>query len=188
VKIPVSVKLGPVYTNPLNVVTRLDAAGASAFVLFNRLWHPEIDIDAETTSFPFRLSSSGEHGLALRYVGLFAGEVNAPLCAASGIHEGSEAIQLLLAGADTFQVVSALYHYGLQIEKILGDIEIWMDRKGCESIDQFRGKLSAANSEESWTYRRAQYVRHLVNNKDYITRSMALQIGRDEDAGSDSSV
>ena len=38
VKIPVSVKLSPFYTNTLNFIKQLDEAGADGFVLFNRFF------------------------------------------------------------------------------------------------------------------------------------------------------
>ena len=71
--------------------------------------------------------------------------------------------------------MSALYLNGVgHIQSILKEIEAWMDRKGYDSIDQFRGKLNVANSKEKWTYKRAQYVRHLLNSEKYIRRDSAL--------------
>ena len=48
-RIPFSVKLSVFYTNPLNVIRRMDDAGASGFVLFNRMVEPDIDIPARST-------------------------------------------------------------------------------------------------------------------------------------------
>ena len=53
VKIPVSVKLSPYYTNPLKLISDMDKAGASAFVLFNRLFQPDIDVQTEEHNFPY---------------------------------------------------------------------------------------------------------------------------------------
>jgi dihydroorotate dehydrogenase (fumarate) len=175
VKIPVSVKLSPFYTSPLNVVKKMDGTGAAGFVLFNRLWHPAVDIDKEKMDFPFHLSDSSDHGLSLRYVGMLSGSVNGSLCASNGIHTGADAVELILAGADVFQTVSSLYLKGVEnIGTILKDIETWMDRKGYAKLDDFRGKLNYAGSKDKWTFKRAQYVRHLLNSGKYIDRSSAL--------------
>jgi len=47
VKIPVSIKLSPFYTNVLKTIKDFDDAGADAFVMFNRLFEPDIDVEAE---------------------------------------------------------------------------------------------------------------------------------------------
>ena len=64
VAIPVSVKLSPYYTNPLNMVSRLAAAGADGVVLFNRLFQPDVSTDTEKHVFPMNLSAPGHCRLA----------------------------------------------------------------------------------------------------------------------------
>ena len=175
VKVPVSVKLSPFYTSPLNIVKTMDSAGVDGFVLFNRLWHPEIAIDQEKMSFPFHLSTPDDLGLPIRYVGLLSGQVKASLCASNGVHTGADGIRTILAGADVFQVVSTLFLNGTkQIQSILSEMEAWIDGKGYSSLADFRGKLSYGNSSEKWTFKRAQYVRHLLNSSEYIKRTSAL--------------
>ncbi|MFW5687946.1 MAG: dihydroorotate dehydrogenase-like protein [Spirochaetota bacterium] len=175
VKIPVSVKLSPFYSSPLNQVKKLDEAGAAGFVIFNRLWHPEIEVDREKMNFPFHLSSSEDLGLPIRYVGLLSEKVKGSLCASNGVHTGTDAVQTILAGADVVQSVSTFYKKGVaQASQMLKEMETWMDRKGYSSLGDFRGKLNYVNSNEKWTFKRAQYVRHLLNSEEYIKRSSAL--------------
>ncbi len=175
VKIPVSVKLSPFYTSPLNVIKRMDETGVSGFVVFNRLWHPEIATDREKMSFPFHLSSDSDRGLATRYAALLSGRIKSSICASNGVHNGSDAVEMILAGADVVQAVSTFYINGVaHAKKMLGDIATWMDRKGYASLSDFRGKLSYGKSSEKWTFKRAQYVRHLLNSEEYIKRSSAL--------------
>lgn len=175
VKIPVSVKLSPFYTSPLNVVKRLDDVGAAAFVIFNRLWHPEIEVDREKMNFPFHLSSPADLGLPIRYVGLLSENTKGSLCASNGVHSGTDAVQAILAGADVVQSVSTFYKNGVaNAGKMLQEIEAWMDRKGYGSLGDFRAKLNYNNAKEKWTFKRAQYVRHLLNSEEYIKRSSAL--------------
>ncbi len=175
VKIPVSAKLSPFYTSPLNVIKRMDEAGTAGFVIFNRLFHPSFDIDKETTAFPFNLSSPNDHRLPIRYVGLLAERLKGSICASNGIHTGADAIEVLLAGANVFQAVSTLYINGVDhIKTMLEDMETWMDRKGYGSLSDFRGKLSVARSDDKWTYKRAQYVKMLLQADKYVQRQTAL--------------
>lgn len=171
VSIPISVKLSPFYTSPLEVIKRMDDLGVNGFVLFNRLFHPSFNIEKETGQYPFNLSTSNDHRLALRFVGLLAGEVKGSLCASNGIHTGEDAIEVLLAGADVFQAVSTIYRNRIDvIGTVLKDIEAWMDRKGYKTLADFRGKLSVAKTPDRWTYRRAQYVKMLLRSDDHVAR------------------
>ncbi len=171
VKVPVSVKLSAFYTSPLEFISRMDATGAAGFVLFNRLFHPSFNIEKETGQYPFNLSTSGDHRLALRFVGLLHGKLKGSICASNGIHTGDDAIEALLAGADVFQAVSTLYRNRVNvIGTVLKDIDAWMDRKGYKDLDAFRGKLSVEKTSDKWTYRRAQYVKMLLKADDYVAR------------------
>jgi dihydroorotate dehydrogenase (fumarate) len=171
VKLPVSVKLSPFYTNPLEFVKRLDTLGVNAFVLFNRPFEPSIDIELEKSDMPFNLSGPNDHRLALRFVGLMSGKVNGSLCASNGIHSASNAIEMLLAGADAFQVVSILYRSSVgSIKTILDELNAWMDKKGYKTLDDFRGKLDAENNPDKNAYRRTQYVKLLVHPESHLKK------------------
>lgn len=171
VKIPVSVKLSSFYTNPIEVVKRMDSIGVNGFVLFNRMFHPTYNIAAETLEYPFNLSNLNDHRMALRFAALLSGELTGSICASNGIHTGSDAVEVLLAGADVFQCVSTIYlnDYDV-IGRILSELSTWMDRRGYPEIDDFRGKLNARNSGNQWTFRRAQYVKMLLNSEKYLQR------------------
>lgn len=171
VNIPVSVKLSPFYTNILNVVDEMDKNGADGFVLFNRIFQPDIDIEREELVFPWFLSNEGDYRLVLRYAGMLYGNINAGICGNTGVFKGSEAIQLLLAGVDAVQVVSTLYRNGIgQISSIIGDIEKWMDRKGYRQISDFKGKLSKKNINDPFAYKRSQYVDILMKSNDIFKK------------------
>lgn len=169
VKIPVSVKLSPYYSNPLKLLSDLDNAGADAFILFNRLFQPDIDIETESHNFPYNLSNKEDHRLPLRFAGLLYGNTNASICANSGIISGSDAIKMILAGADAVQIVSTLYLNQIEvITSILGEIEKWMGSKGYETVDSFRGKLSRKNSESKLPYHRAQYMDFMMTTSEIL--------------------
>ncbi|MBN1155638.1 dihydroorotate dehydrogenase-like protein [candidate division KSB1 bacterium] len=163
VNVPFSVKLSPFYSNPLHFIARLDKENVAGFVLFNQLFQPDIDTATEKNCYPFYLSDAKDHRLPLRFAGLLYGQVNADLCANTGIFTGQDVVKMLLAGADCVQVVSTLYKNGIDyISTMLGDIESWMKAKGYKKLEDFRGKLSRKNSADPWIYKRAQYVRLLL--------------------------
>jgi dihydroorotate dehydrogenase (fumarate) len=168
VKIPVSVKLSPFYTNMMNVVTRMDKEGADGFVLFNRLFQPDIDIHTEELKLPYNLSCKGDNRLSLRFAGLLAGNVKGSVCSNTGIIDGEDVVAMLLAGADAVQVVSTIYKNGVgQITSILEFIDKFMRDKNYQSIADFKGKLSKKNLNEPYAYRRAQYVDFLMRSKEF---------------------
>ncbi len=104
VKIPVSVKLSPFYTNVLKTIKDFDDAGADAFILFNRLFEPDIDVEAEKHVSPWNLSTHSDHRLSIRYIGLTYGNLNASVAANNGIYEGIDIIKMILAGATAVAV------------------------------------------------------------------------------------
>jgi len=164
VKIPVAVKLSPFYSNPLQLIHDLDKAGADAFVLFNRLFQPDIDVHKEEHIFPFNLSNAEDKRLPMRFAGLLHGNINASICSSSGVFSGYDVVKMLLAGADCVQVVSILYLNQIEIiEAILQKLEEWMDTKGYKTIDSFRGKLSNKKTQNKLPYQRAQYSDILMN-------------------------
>lgn len=159
VKIPVAVKLSPFYTNPLKFITRLDDSDADAFVLFNRLFQPDIDVSTEEHIFPYSLSNAEDSRLPLRFSGLLYNNAKASVCASSGIFSGYDVVKMILAGANAVQVVSTLYlNQVTVIESMLQEIEKWMDSKGYDKIDSFRGKLSKYRADDTLPFHRSQYI------------------------------
>jgi dihydroorotate dehydrogenase (fumarate) len=171
VKIPVSVKLSPFYTNTLNFVKKLDEAGVDGFVMFNRFFQPEIDIETENFHFPWELSQPRDHHLSLRYTGLLHGNIEASICASRGIYTSEDVIRLILAGADVVQIVSAVYKKELSyVATMLEGIHTWMDNKGYKNLNDFRGKLSRKNLKDPFTYQRAQYVDILAKSEEIFKK------------------
>ena len=171
VKLPIAVKLSPYYTNPIYVIKEMDKMGVNAFVLFNKLFQPEIDIDEEKMRFPYNLSHSDENRFPLRIAGLLYNNINADVCSSRGIFTGEDVISMLLAGAGCVQVVSTLYKNKIeQITAILTDMDRWMNAKGYSKLDDFRGKMSKENIDDPFAYQRAQYVDILMNSEQIFKK------------------
>ncbi len=163
VKIPVAIKMSLFYTTPITVARKFSDAGAQGLVLFNKFFQPDIDVEKETNTLPLNLSTSTANRLPLRYAGLLYGNVNACICASSGIMDGLDVAKMLLAGADVVQVVSTLYKNRItQLGRLVSDLSNWMDAKGYENINAFKGKMSRQKSDDPWVYKRAQYAKLLM--------------------------
>jgi dihydroorotate dehydrogenase (fumarate) len=165
VKIPVSVKLSPYYSNLPNFVNRLNNAGTQGIVLFSKFFQPDVDIDHMKHESPWNLSNDKEYRMALRFSGLLFGEGQGDVIASCGIMEGDDVIKLLLAGAQAVQVVSTLYKNGFdRIDEINSSLLAWMNYHGFTSIDDFRGRLSRKSTANPMIYKRAQYIDMMLNS------------------------
>ena len=171
-KIPICVKLSPFYTNPLDVIKKMDSKEVQSFVIFNRMFQPDIDIEKEELIQSLVLSNSSDSRQTLQFTGLLYGNIAADICGCSGIMNGADAIKMLLAGATTFEVVSTIYQNGVgQITTIIKELDTWMNEKGYKSIEDFRGKLAKKNLKDPFAYRRAQYIEILMRTNEVVRKT-----------------
>ncbi len=175
IKIPIAVKLSPFYANPLNLIHRMDEVGVNAFVLFNRLFHPEIDIQKERHVSPLNLSQEEDSRLPLRFTGLLHGNIKADICSSTGIFSGGQIIQMILAGSTAVQAVSALYRNGLpRIGGMLHEVQAWMEAKGYQQLNDFRGTMDQKHSTDPLAYTHAQYAHLLMNPEEVVQNAPVL--------------
>ena len=161
VSIPVSIKISYYFSNLATMITRLDKTGIKGMVLFNRFYSPDIDIDSFQVTSGSVLSTPGDLALSLRWIAIMAERVDCDLAASTGIHDAPGVIKQILAGASAVQVVSAIYkHGGEKIAEMLHQMESWMGKHGFDSIDQFRGKMSQASSDNPAAFERVQFMKY----------------------------
>lgn len=166
VSIPVSVKLSPFYTSPLNVARQLSQDGVDGLVLFNRFLQPDIDPVSESLKNEMVYSTSAEIKVPLRHIALLYGRIDSDLAITSGVHSGLDAVKAILAGASVVQTASALLMNGIPyLSTMLREIEAWMDERGYATLGDFRGKLSQRDAEDPFVFERAQYVKLLRSQK-----------------------
>jgi dihydroorotate dehydrogenase (fumarate) len=171
VKIPVAVKLSSFYTNPLRHISDLDKAGADGFVLFNRLFQPDINIEKQQHQYPYNLSNPEDNRLPLRFAGLLYSNIRASICTNSGIFSGRDVIKMILAGADCVEVVSTLYLNQIEvISSIVQEIEKWMDSNEYHTINSYKGKLSRKNTKSELPYHRAQYIDFMMSTSEILKK------------------
>ena len=100
--------------------------------------------------------------LPLRWIGILYGRVRANLAASGGIHRGSDAVKMLLAGADVTMLCSVLLRHGIEdirvLERELGE---WLERNRHESIEAVKGLVSHKNCSNPSAFERAHYARAL---------------------------
>jgi dihydroorotate dehydrogenase (fumarate) len=163
IHIPVAVKLSPYFSNMANMAKRFDEAGASALVLFNRFYQPDIDLETLEVRPNILLSTPAAQRLPMRWIAILYGHLNADLAATGGIHSGQDAVKMLLAGATVTMMASALLRNGVaHIRTVENELRQWMTEHEYETVAQMRGALSQLNADDPTAYERAQYMKALT--------------------------
>jgi dihydroorotate dehydrogenase (fumarate) len=160
VNIPVAVKLSPFFSSFANMAQRLDAAGANGLVLFNRFYQPDVNLETLEINPNILLSTPMAMRVPLRWVAILHGRIKASIAATSGVHRASDALKMLMAGADVTMLCSVIIRHGIkQIIDIEKDMSGWLEEHEYESIAQLKGSLSQKNCEDPSAFERAQYMR-----------------------------
>jgi len=159
ISIPINMKLSPSFSSVGHMVGLIEAAGAKGVALFNRFYQPDINIDSMRLQPSLHPSTSADALLAMRWIALLHGRTGLSLGATGGIHTAEDAIKLLLAGADVVHLCSALLSKGpAYMGTVLAGIKEWMEGHGFESVDDFRGRVSALAVPNPAELERANYV------------------------------
>ena len=163
VKIPVAVKLSPYFTNFAHFAKRADHLGVNGLVLFNRFYQPDIELETLEISPNILLSTPMAMRLPMRWIAMLYGRIGANLAATSGIHRATDALKMLMAGADVTMLCSILLRRGIDHIKVLeNEMRIWMEEHGYESVEQLKGSMSQKNCPDPSAFERAQYMRALA--------------------------
>ncbi|KOH42650.1 dihydroorotate dehydrogenase-like protein [Sunxiuqinia dokdonensis] len=166
VSIPVTIKISHYFSNLAAMIKALSETGIAGISLFNRFYSPDIDIQNEKMISADVLSHASDYLLPLRWTGILSSQTSCPLAATGGIHSAETAIKFLLAGASAVQVASVLYNGGTEaIAGMNQEIATWMDAKGYDKIDDFKGKLAIRDKHVA-LYERAQFMKYFTQ-KDF---------------------
>lgn len=167
VKIPVIMKLGDNLTNPIALIDQLYANGAAAVVMFNRFYQPDINIEKMTQISGNVFSNESNLANVLRWIGIASANLKKMDYAASGgIHSPEGVVKAILAGASAVEICSALYQSSyFIIEEYLRFLNLWMDRKGMETINQFKGILNVSDPKGVNTFERTQFLKYFSSRE-----------------------
>jgi dihydroorotate dehydrogenase (fumarate) len=168
VDLPIIMKLGANLTNPIALIQQLYAHGASAVVLFNRTYQPDIDIEKMEYTTGNVFSNPSDLSQRIRWAAIAAQQVpRLNLAVSGGVHTGEDMVKSLLAGAGAVEVCSAIYQGGdAAIQKMLTALEQWMGRKQYDSIEQFEGIMSKGVSYGYTYFERTQFMKYFSGKED----------------------
>jgi dihydroorotate dehydrogenase (fumarate) len=163
VTIPVAVKLSPFFSNLSNMAKQLDDAGANGLVLFNRFYRPDIELETLEINPNILLSTPMSMRLPLRWIAILHGRVCASLAATGGIHRATDALKMLMGGADVTMLCSVLIRHGIRhISFIEQDLVTWMEQHEYESVEQLKGSMSQKNVADPSAFERSQYLKAIA--------------------------
>jgi dihydroorotate dehydrogenase (fumarate) len=163
VSIPVAVKVAPYFSAMANMAARLTRAGARGLVLFNRFVQPDILLDELEVAPHLVLSTSDELRLALRWIAILRGRIDASLAATGGAHTSDDVLKLLLAGADCVMLASSLLAKGPDhVGTLVRGVQKWMAEREYESVAQMKGSLSQQSCPDPAEFERANYMKALT--------------------------
>jgi dihydroorotate dehydrogenase (fumarate) len=161
ISIPFALKISYYFSGLANFIYKLSQTDASAVVLFNRFFSPDVDIEKERI-VPGDIYSCKELNImSIRWIGILYEKIRMDLAASRGIYDGETMIKNLLVGAQVVQVVSTVYKNGPGIiTEMLDTLKEWMKRHKYNSIADFRGHTSQHNIKNPVLYERTQFMKY----------------------------
>jgi dihydroorotate dehydrogenase (fumarate) len=162
VRIPIAVKLGPYFTSCANFVRKLSEAGADGIVIFNRFYQPDFDLEEMEVVPNLILSSPHELRLRLHWAAILYHQVETYIAITGGVHDSTDVLKCMMAGAHVAMMTSALLKYGIEhIGVVLAGMEAWMTEHEYVSVKQMRGSMSMVNVEDPRAFLRGNYLKML---------------------------
>jgi dihydroorotate dehydrogenase (fumarate) len=157
-RIPVAVKLSPLFTAFAHFARQLDAAGANGLVLFTRFHRVDIDVVELEVVRTLAPSDPSDLALRLRGVAAIAGRVEASLAVTGGVHTALDVVKATMAGAHATHLVSALVGNGPRhLRTVRAELEVWMAENEWSSLDEMRGNMSFGRVPDPAAYERANF-------------------------------
>lgn len=151
--IPIIIKLAPNVPSIARIAVAVVEAGADALCVINTM--PGMVIDTESGQPILANRSGGLSGPAIKPIAIKCvydvrkACPDIPIIGTGGVTNGTDAIEMLMAGATAVGVGSAIYYRGVDaISEIKEEMESWMVERGIHSPDEIRG---LAHAEPAYT-------------------------------------
>ena len=169
-RIPLVVKLSPFFTSINEMAMKLtQIGGANGLVIFDRFYYPDFDIYNLKLDSALQLSSSFEARLPLRWISILYNKLPASIAASTGVHNHTDLIKYILAGADVVMCASCLMKHGIPyLGCLLAGLENWLKNNKYKSIKEIRGLMSKDNVTNPEELDKLPYMRILKNS--FITQ------------------
>jgi dihydroorotate dehydrogenase (NAD+) catalytic subunit len=139
-KLPVIAKLSPNVYNIVEIALAAQQAGADALCLINTVG-PGMAIDARMVKPVLFNKFGGLSGpcikpIALKLIYQTYSAIDIPILGMGGVTYGEDAAEMLMAGATTIGVGTAVYYRGIEVfDKINNEIIQFMDENGYDSVN-----------------------------------------------------
>ncbi len=143
-KKPVMMKLSPNVTNIAEIAKAVEAEGADAVSLINTLLGMRIDIKTRRPILHNNvggLSVPAVFPVAVRMVWRVANAVKIPVCGMGGISTWQDAVEMMMAGASTFQIGAALFADPMAPVKIIEGLEKYVQDNGLSNLQEIVGTV-----------------------------------------------
>jgi dihydroorotate dehydrogenase (fumarate) len=164
VSLPVAIKLTPFFTNLAHMTRRLDQAGASGLVLFNRFYQPDLDPVTLKVRSETLLGTSQDSRLALHWIALLYGSIRADLAATGGIYTVEDVVKMLMAGAKVTMLASVLLKEGIDhLSTLEKNLRAWLDQNDYSSVADLQGIISQFRSKDPGAFERSAYIRAITS-------------------------
>ena len=140
--VPVMVKLSPNVTDVTEIARAVEGAGADALSLINTIRGMRIDVN--TRRPVLKMNTGGLSGpavlpVAVRMVWEAAQAVKLPILGMGGVSKGTDAAQLMLAGASAVAVGTALFADPFAPLKVRDELAGLAARQGLASVSELTG-------------------------------------------------
>ena len=163
ISIPISIKVGTYFTDMAKQMQQLSWMGIQGVTMFNKSIQVDVDIESETMKNATYLSCPEDIYNTLRWIAILSKKMRCDVSASTGVFTADDVVKMLLAGATTVQVVSSLYKNGIGTVKEMNDgLKAWMEKKGYENIDKFRGKLAVQPNDKASIAMRTQFMKYFA--------------------------
>jgi len=163
ISIPVSIKVGTYFTDMAKQMQQLSWMGIQGVTMFNKSVQVDIDIEKESLQNASYLSNPEDLYNTLRWVAILSKKMRCDISASTGVYTADDVVKMLLAGATTDQVVSSLYKHGIgTIAQLNQGLNAWMEKKGYNSLSQFRGKLAVQPNDKASVAMRTQFMKYFA--------------------------
>ena len=140
--VPVMVKLSPTVTDITEIARAVEGAGADAVSLINTLRGMRIDINTRRPIL--KMNTGGLSGpavlpVAVRMVWEVSSAVKIPVLGMGGVAKGSDAAQLMLAGASAVAVGTACFADPFAPVKVRDELAAIAEKQGLTSVSELTG-------------------------------------------------
>ncbi|MFN8579823.1 MAG: dihydroorotate dehydrogenase [Gemmatimonadaceae bacterium] len=147
---PLFVKLSPTLPDIARAAQAAMDAGATGLTLTNTL--PGLVIDPERRRPIIGFGSGGVSGAALLPAAVLATwrvhrATKAPIIGVGGVASANDALQFLMAGASAVGIGTAALRDPRIPERVVRDLELWLDRHGVTTVTDIIGSLDWPSSK-----------------------------------------